>query len=391
MIKIKNFFIELIVTIFTISFGIFLVVHPEISSNGVKEGISLCCNILVPSLFPFIFLSSFMINSGISSRIGRFISPFSKIFNLPEPSLSVILLSMIGGFPVGAKGISDLFDRKIINKEQAERMLSFCVNAGPAFVLGVIGNSLIKDMKVAQIILISQIFSSIIVALFVSINKRDKTNVHYKIYCKYNLSINSQKISKPTHIIKSSKKIPFSESLLYSCESSSFSIINMCILVIIFNIFYHFLDYLQILSICSKMLLVFGFSKGVSESFPQIIIEVTKACESIYLSGAFPSLFSFAISWGGLCVHLQVISIMKKIKVNYLKFLAFRLLNAVLSSSLTFLIIKMKNINLNVRKIDLPQYSANFWGSVSLVLCCLAFLIDINFKKIGGDIFDNDK
>lgn len=387
MIKIKNFFTELIITIFIISFGIFLVIHPDISSNGVKEGVSLCCNILVPSLFPFIFLSSFMINSGVSSRIGRVVSPASKIFNLPASSLSVILLSMIGGFPVGAKGISDLFERKIINKEQAERMLSFCVNAGPAFVLGVIGHSLIKDMKVAQIILISQILSSLIVALIVSINKRDKTNRHCKT-CTCSYSDFSELVSNK---IGSSKKVPFFESLIYSCESSSFSIINMCILVIIFNVFCCFLGDLQILSFCSRILSIFGFSNGISESFPQIIIEVTKACELISLNGAFPPLFSFAVSWGGLCVHFQVISIMKKIKINYLKFLSFRLLNAALSSLLTFLIIKIKNIDLNIKEVDFPQSSTHFWGSVALVLCCLFFLIDVNFKKIGGNTFDSNK
>lgn len=369
MIKIKSFFTELIITIFIISFGTFLVFRPDISFNGVKEGVSLCCNILVPSLFPFIFLSSFMINSGVSSRIGKVISPVSKIFNLPESSLSVVLLSMIGGFPVGAKGISDLFERKIINKEQAERMIWFCVNAGPAFILGVIGNSLIKDMKIAQIILISQIFSSLIIALLLSLNKKQNE----------------------TNKVELSKKMSFSESLIYSCESSSFSIINMCILVIIFNVFSCFLGNLQFFSLCSRILPIFGFPEGVSEIFPQIIVEVTKACELISLNGAFPPLFSFAVSWGGLCVHFQVISIMKKIKINYLKFLSFRLLNAILSSFLTFLMIKFKNINLNIEKIDLPQYSTHFWGSIALVFCCLVFLMDVNFKKLGGDIFDNDK
>ena len=363
MIKVKKIFSNSISFVFTLLFGIFLVLHPRESINGVTSGIRMCLNTLVPALFPFIFFSCIMVNSGIFQILGKLLSPVSKfLFFLPPSSSSVILLSMIGGFPVGARGIKDLFERNEINSEQAERMLLFCVNAGPAFILGVIGNSLIKNLEIASIILVSQILSSVIIASILGILAKVKIG---KIYSSNN------KVQKEN----------FTESIIKSCESSSMSIIQMCTLVIIFNIFSIFLDNLQILSYCSRVLSYLKFPGEISDCFPQIIMEVTKSCKMISSYGVFPSLLSFATSWGGLCVHFQVFSIMKNLKINYLKFFAFRFLNACLSSFLTFILIKIQNISFDFRKIEVPQTSTHVFGSVALVVFCLIFLLDLKLKK----------
>lgn len=362
MKKIKKNIAELVISIFIISFGIFLVLSSEHSMSEVRSSIKICCNVLIPSLFPFMFFSSLMINSGTSNKIGKILYPVSKyLFRLPSSSVSVIFLSMVGGFPVGAKGISDLFEKKMISENQANRMLSFCVNAGPAFILGVLGNSFIKNMEIAKIILLSQIISSLIVGVLTSFFSKEKT----------------QKYDKET------EKIHFSECLIKSCESSSIAMMNMCMLIIIFNVFSVFLGDLHFFYVCSKIFSSFRISQEISDCFPQIIMEVTKACEFISSKGVNPCLISFATSWGGLCVHFQIFSIVKKIKINYLNFFVFRLLNAILSSIIALAMFEFKNSIFDI-KMEIPQSSTHFLGSLALIFCCLIFLIDLNFKKLGG-------
>ena len=359
----SKFLSSFITSIFIISLGIFLVLCPKESYFGVKEGINMCLNILIPSLFPFIFFSSLIVNSGVSKIIGNWFCFVSKhLFFLPSESFSVIILSLIGGFPVGAKGIVDLFEKNIIDSKQAERMLGFCVNAGPAFILGVIGNSLIHNMYIANIILISQIISSLLIATISGIlsRKSEKTSFYTK---------------------KENNKISFICALIDSCESSSRAIIDMCVLIIFFNVLSIFLDKLQIISIFTIILSKFGFSQEISKCFPQIIMEVTKSCKMVSQNGIFPCLLSFATSWGGFCVHFQVFSIVKKIKINYLRFFAFRILNAFLSSFLVFIITKLENVKLYMRTIEIPQTSTHILGSIAVICCCLIFLLDINLKN----------
>lgn len=380
MIKTKELLKKSLTLIFIIFFGIFLVRRPDLSFLGVKEGFEICFGTLVPSLFPFIFFASLMINSGAANILGKIFAFISKkIFFLPPAALPVIFLSMIGGFPVGAKGISELFDKKIINSKQAERMLKFCVNAGPAFILGVIGNTLIKNLKIASIILFSQIISSLTIAIILAFLEKKQENQKFD-----NIAHENSDIFQKTKVFNSNfkpKKISFAEALINSCESASSAVINMCFLVIIFNILYIFLYSLQIIYFCDILLSGLGFPQEISKCFFQIVLEVTKSCQMISNYGVFPQLLAFATSWGGLCVHFQVFSILKNLKINYLNFFVFRFLNALLSSFLTFLLIKMPNISLNINSGNFPSTSTNILGSIALVLCCLIFLLDINFKK----------
>ena len=354
--KISLFFWLIII----ILFGIFLTKNSNISINSVKESGRLCVDTLIPSLFPFIFFSSFMINSGIFYLIGKFLNIFSYIFFLPKEAISVIILSMVGGFPVGAKGVKDLFDKKVINNEQAERMLMFCVNSGPSFILGVIGTSLIKNINQSIIILTSQILSSIFVGIFLGVYSRNKY--------------------KDTYVSKNkSYKIFIGDALVSSCESSCIAMLNMCALVIIFGVFFSFMEKLNILHFLEYLIIKLNLGESLSKCFPLIVLEVTNACVSISKYKNNLVLFSFATSWAGLCVHSQIFSIIRGIKIKYSKFLLFRVINSCFSSFITFLILKFRHIQIN-NNIEVSK-SSHIWGSLSLVAFCIYFLIDLNFYK----------
>ena len=82
-----------------------ILLFPNDVRNGASNGISYCLYTLVPSLFPFMVLSSFIIHSGISKFIGKLLQPVIQfLFYLPGSAGSVIIMSMIGGYPVGARG-----------------------------------------------------------------------------------------------------------------------------------------------------------------------------------------------------------------------------------------------------------------------------------------------
>ncbi len=350
----------LICSLFLLLFGFFLSKYPEISINGVKEGIKICIELLVPSLFPFIFFSSLMINSGVYKLIGIIFSPLSSIFFIPKGAISVFLLSMVGGYPVGAKGIKDLFDKKIINSEQAERMLMFCVNSGPSFVLGVIGTSLLKNSKASFAILKSQILSSCMIAILLGILSRRK---YRKLYNANNQLSN----------------ISFETALINSCESSCYSILNICTLVIIFNIFFLFLSQIQVIELMKKTMINLNFPHPISNCIPYMILEVTRSCIEISKNGNNPFLLSIATSWGGLCVHMQVFSIIKGMKIRYSRFLICRLVNSFLSCFFTKIFLNYKTI-CSVGNIKI-LHNSNATGSLTLILFCVYFLVDIGFSK----------
>jgi hypothetical protein len=49
-----------------------------------------------------------------------------------------LIPAFLGGYPVGARCVADLYHNKALDKPEAERLLAFCSNAGPAFLFGMV-------------------------------------------------------------------------------------------------------------------------------------------------------------------------------------------------------------------------------------------------------------
>ena len=80
-------------------------------TNGALQGLLYCGNILIPSLFPFMVLSSFAVKSGLSEFAGRILAPLTKkIFHTDGCAGAIILLGLVGGFPIGAKRVVTLYE-----------------------------------------------------------------------------------------------------------------------------------------------------------------------------------------------------------------------------------------------------------------------------------------
>ena len=93
-------------------------------TQGAADGLLYCAQVLIPSLFPFMVLSSFVVNSGISAALSRILSPVTvHLFRLPGSAGVTILLSMFCGYPVGARGVRSLLSQRLITQQQAARML----------------------------------------------------------------------------------------------------------------------------------------------------------------------------------------------------------------------------------------------------------------------------
>lgn len=160
----------------------FMFAMPYSVSKGVTLGLKICFYTILPSLFPFMVLSTYIVKSDILSPIYKIISPITKvIFKQPPCAAGVIIMSLIGGFPVGAKMTMTLLESEKITENQAQRLNLFCVNCGPAFAITAIGVSIYKSQRAGVIIYASLCLSSIILGILSSF-LNDKNTVDNKTY-----------------------------------------------------------------------------------------------------------------------------------------------------------------------------------------------------------------
>lgn len=126
--------------------AIFILLFSESVKSGVKYGLSLCADSLVPSLFLFCTAALFAVKCGAVELLGKILSPISApLFGLNGFETGVWLISSVAGYPVGARLLSELYEEGRITLARARKMLTFCSGAGPAFVISAVGETVLRS------------------------------------------------------------------------------------------------------------------------------------------------------------------------------------------------------------------------------------------------------
>lgn len=310
---------KIIVNIFIITTLLFIVsqmlLNSEIIILAVKDSLNVWKNNLFPSLFPFFIISSLLINYGFVEIISEIFKPITKtLFKTSSNSSFIIFMSMISGIPSNAKYISELLDRNMITDKEANKLILFTQYSNPLFILGTIGTTLLKNNKLSFFILVSHYFSNIILGLlirFVDTTTIDNNNSNI-IYTTLKKNNNFGEIVS-TALINS-----INTMLIILGIISFFNII-----VTIVNNFFKF-NILTSAIITS----IFEMTQGlVLLSYTNINIKI-KAI-----------LMCTIISFGGLSSHMQVMTILNKKKIRYTPYLIFRILHAIISGIIMYILI----------------------------------------------------
>lgn len=148
-----------------------LIFDSNLALEGARAGVELCIKMVIPSLFPFFILSSVLTNA-LQESIPKLLELLNAVLSIPKAASSVIVPAVLGGYPVGAKSIGDLYQRKQITKRDAERLLTFCSNAGPSFLFGMV-SGFFSEEKMVWLLWLIQISSVLLTATVFSAGKTD--------------------------------------------------------------------------------------------------------------------------------------------------------------------------------------------------------------------------
>ena len=109
--------------------------------RGASEGIRLCLCSVLPALLPFWVLSSLLTRLlwGSGGRVSRFLG---RLFSIPVGAESLLIPAFLGGYPAGAGCIGAAYREGRLGKKDAQRLLGYCSNVGPAFLFGIVAPQL---------------------------------------------------------------------------------------------------------------------------------------------------------------------------------------------------------------------------------------------------------
>ncbi len=143
--------------------GVFIFALSDAVKSGAEEGLRICAGTVIPSLFPFAVLAYFMSAGGIFEPFLKFAEGLTqKLLGLNGDEFFCFLMSMLGGYPVGAGLIDKMCADKRLSPKRARVLLLFSVNAGPPFVVTAVGTGMIHSKKAGTVLLAAHILSSLI-------------------------------------------------------------------------------------------------------------------------------------------------------------------------------------------------------------------------------------
>ena len=300
-----------------------LVLWPQQSMEAAATGLGLCGNVIIPSLFPFFVLSGLVVELGLAGYVGRALEGIMyPLFRVPGSCASALALGFIGGYPVGARTAIGLYEKGLCSKTEAERLLAFCNNSGPAFILGVVGAGVFCDSRVGVLLYLAHALASVCVGL---------------VFRFYKASEGRGKSSKSVRSDIRAQRL--STAFTETVKNSFLSTLNICAFVVFFTVVIRMLTASGILPALAKGLGVLLAPLGMTEEWGRRlltgVLEVSSGVWSLTGEGSLSgrlSMAAFMLGWAGISVHCQVLSFLGGSGLSVGTYLTGKMLHAGLSA-----------------------------------------------------------
>lgn len=333
-----------------LAFTALMLVNPTVCTSGTAEGILISGRVIIPSLFPFTACVLFLNGSG-AFKIFKYLTPVTKrIFKINGELFAIMLLSCIGGYPIGAKLLNEAVNAKKISPQNAGVMINYCVNAGPAFVIIAVGTGVLGSKRAGLVLFAAHLTASFIIGSLCGFFIKPETSV-------------KKENSPPQNI---------ADNFVLSVSSAASAVLGICGYVIFFSAINAYFN-------CYSVKLPFL-------KYVQAVFEVTNG---VY-SARNITVISFLLGFAGLSVWCQVFSVGKNIKINIPFFFAARTVHGALSAIITRILIRVFGITVSasVAARFKPFYGNGALG-VSMFAMVIILLMSIFNKKKTGKILDD--
>lgn len=354
--KIIIFFIPKLI-ICLIIFGIILA--PKAAISAAKDGILIWINILMPSLLPFIICANLVVSLKIIDILGVIINSITqKIFNVSGKAGLIFAISMISGYPVGAKFASDLRLENKISKYEGQRLISFCSTSGPLFIIGSIGTGMLRNPTLGYIMLFCHYLASLMVGLI------------FRRYGKEKISKSKNSLIKDINKIinENSKSEDFFVSFGKAVVNGVNNLLAIGGFVIIFSVFFEILSVFKIIDLISYLVCIFltpfGITPNIVSAFISGLFEMTIGCNNlsqIYNISILilAPLCSFLVGFSGLSILAQCSSFIGKTDMKISLYIFSKFLHGVFSALFTYLFLYLNKTSLvsNFGKGEILTYT----------------------------------
>lgn len=345
----KKKFLKIVISTIALFLITMILIYSKTISNSVMNGLNICLNILIPSMFIFLIVSDFCQETNILKFVLKPLELiFQKLFKIDPHLTPTIFFSIICGYPTGAYLISKFLENKQISKQTATRLMCFCVNSGPAFLIGAISIPLTGNIFFGIILFISQLIAFFTVGTLCSI-KAQTENIKF---------------------INLKNKKPISQIFIGSINRAIKTMAMICGFAILFS------------AIIGMIFELTNFNFENNKILRAIVSGFFEVTNGIAIFNKIENLqtlltLTFISSFGGICVHCQLKAILAKFAISLKQFYAWRIIYCLVSLFVCYILFKASYIytsTFSATKIQPKISTNNIVHSIGLIILSIALL-----------------
>lgn len=272
--------------------------HNGVVAEAVRQGLLLCGASVIPSLFPFFVAVSLAVEGGLFDFLRRLRLPVGA---------AVFLLGAVGGYPMGARTVAELYRAGTVSRLRAERLLTFCNNAGPAFILSIAGSGIFGSQRIGWVLYGIHILSALLAGgllrgRFGETKKQGRKGTIPSVY-----------------VPITPDNVPFSPAAFVKIlRNAALTMVNICAFVIFFLALTAL--FRQLWPVVPAP--VFGLLE-LTVGITALNNDTVSFCAAAALLG-----------WGGVSVHCQTAAVLEKTGISLKGYLLAKVLQAVVSALL---------------------------------------------------------
>ncbi|MCL2018296.1 MAG: hypothetical protein FWG70_00935 [Oscillospiraceae bacterium] len=305
----------------------------------IIKAVEVCLYTIIPALFGFMAISTYLLKSGLYRFIFRpLYLIFRHIIRLSEEEFGIFLLSLFGGYPVGAKLISS-GSSDMVNKN----LLAFCYCPSPGFVISIVGIGIFSNARLGAAVYLSNLISCVLIAVFLNIKNKKITNE-----------------------LKNSSVQLSGDVFISSVLSASSALFTVCAVVVAFGVIGGTLRFL-----------------GLRYEFIFAVLEISSAARFAPVLSNLP-LLAALFSTGGICILTQINALVSG-KFPLKRFFLWRIPAALLSSIICKLIITFFDfttyVTVSTKNVIIPTNAGNPIASVSLLIMAVILIKTADEKR----------
>lgn len=270
--------------------------HNTLVGQAVEEALALCARSVIPALLPFFITVSLAIGCGLFDLL--------RHMGLP-PEAAVFVVGAIGGYPVGARTVGELFRQGGISRQRAQRMLTCCSNAGPSFILFIVGTGVFGDKRMGLVLYILHLLAALAAGWLMGRFGVEKAPLNAE-KCPH-------KRGKMTP-----KSTDFSLLLVESVRSGAAAMVSICAFVV----------YFWVLAALLRQLF-----PGLSPAFTGLL-ELTGGITALPPTARGFCAAAALLGWGGVSVHCQTAAVLENTGLTLGRYLPAKALQAVISAGM---------------------------------------------------------